>query len=261
MFKFLVPDKQLTATSKIESKFNLSKRQHGLLKREPLLHAAILKRNARNCRQYCTFLSYKSCSYPVFASLVRRYSTKDKPSETCTPCCGSSLPPPSNTPPKCIQYVTGYYYYPYGYWFCGPYHVSTNCNATCPPSIPKFCACLCPTCAAMNANSAKEREIPTETKSKSAFSELFPFHSNTSQRSASDVFQPFNHSLNCQCSFCLKESQDKTNVVPKLLVRRQLPTQQQRDNPTVEKNSFNYTTVPKYKNPYPNLENIAKDLY
>lgn len=45
-------------------------------------------------------------------------------------CC---LPPPCNTPAKCIQYMTGYYYYPYGTWFCGPYHVSTG---SCPCSGP-----------------------------------------------------------------------------------------------------------------------------
>lgn len=67
----------------------------------------------------------------------------------CGPCgnsCGCCcLPPPCNTPPKCIQYMTGYYYYPYGFWFCGPYHVQglcypVNCCAKCP------CPCPCPPC-------------------------------------------------------------------------------------------------------------------
>lgn len=55
--------------------------------------------------------------------------------------CGCNcLPPPCNTPPKCIQYMTGYYYYPYGFWFCGPYHVTGLCSpcGNCP------CPCPCP---------------------------------------------------------------------------------------------------------------------
>ncbi|XP_045530503.1 uncharacterized protein LOC123718139 isoform X1 [Pieris brassicae] len=40
----------------------------------------------------------------------------------------SCLPPPCDCPPKCIQYMTGYYYYPYGTWFCGPYHVTGTCT-------------------------------------------------------------------------------------------------------------------------------------
>ncbi|XP_045781503.1 uncharacterized protein LOC123878356 isoform X1 [Maniola jurtina] len=48
------------------------------------------------------------------------------------PCPGTTcLPPPCNTPPKCLQYMTGYYYYPYGTWFCGPYHVSTGPRGPC----------------------------------------------------------------------------------------------------------------------------------
>lgn len=30
--------------------------------------------------------------------------------------------------PQCMQYMTGYYYYPYGVWFCGPYHVCNTCQ-------------------------------------------------------------------------------------------------------------------------------------
>ena len=81
----------------------------------------------------------------------------------CGPCgcpCGCNcLPPPCNTPPKCIQYMTGYYYYPYGFWFCGPYHVTGTCvpagpckpggpcgpcACPCPCPCPKCCACLSP---------------------------------------------------------------------------------------------------------------------
>lgn len=62
----------------------------------------------------------------------------------CGPCgnsCGCNcLPPPCNTPPKCIQYMTGYYYYPYGFWFCGPYHVSGCCSPVGPcGSCPRPC--------------------------------------------------------------------------------------------------------------------------
>lgn len=64
--------------------------------------------------------------------------------------CGC-LPPPCNTSsPKCIQYMTGYYYYPYGVWFCGPYHVTGTCRAVnpagpcCGPCSP--CSCCAPCC-------------------------------------------------------------------------------------------------------------------
>ncbi|XP_075989547.1 uncharacterized protein LOC142985324 isoform X3 [Anticarsia gemmatalis] len=68
----------------------------------------------------------------AFTSSSRGYA--DKP--CCAPCCGCGcLPPPCNTPPKCIQYMTGYYYYPYGFWFCGPYHVTGTC-APCGPCCP-----------------------------------------------------------------------------------------------------------------------------
>lgn len=81
----------------------------------------------------------------------------------CGPCgngygCGC-LPPPCNTPPRCIQYMTGYYYYPYGVWFCGPYHVSGTCKSigpcspggpcgpcnSCSPCGPCGPCCVCPT--------------------------------------------------------------------------------------------------------------------
>lgn len=59
------------------------------------------------------------------------------PSPCPNNCC---LPPPCNTPPKCIKYMTGYYYYPYGTWFCGPYHVATGpcgpCTGPVTPSGP-----------------------------------------------------------------------------------------------------------------------------
>lgn len=81
----------------------------------------------------------------------------------CGPCgCPNGcncLPPPCNQPPKCIQYMTGYYYYPYGFWFCGPYHVTGTCTPVgpcgpCPSNCPpcpcaKCCACLSPVAAAV----------------------------------------------------------------------------------------------------------------
>ncbi|XP_013174492.1 PREDICTED: uncharacterized protein LOC106122893 isoform X1 [Papilio xuthus] len=71
----------------------------------------------------------------------------------CPSCCGN-LPPPCNQPPRCIQCMTGYYYYPYGYWFCGPYHVTGQCcpvgpGGICPKPCPPTPACVCPTAAAV----------------------------------------------------------------------------------------------------------------
>lgn len=62
------------------------------------------------------------------------------PCGPCGNCCGCNcLPPPCNTPPRCVQYMTGYYYYPYGVWFCGPYHITNLCRPVGP------CAkCPCP---------------------------------------------------------------------------------------------------------------------
>ncbi|XP_022819096.1 uncharacterized protein LOC111351405 isoform X2 [Spodoptera litura] len=88
------------------------------------------------------------------------------PAPPCGPCpcpfpcgpCGcpngcNCLPPPCNGPPKCIQYMTGYYYYPYGFWFCGPYHVTGQCTpvgpcAACPSPCGPPCGppCPCPPC-------------------------------------------------------------------------------------------------------------------
>ncbi|XP_063371178.1 uncharacterized protein LOC134659466 [Cydia amplana] len=70
----------------------------------------------------------------------------------CGPCCGNMadcncgrlLPPPCNTPPKCIQYMQGYYYYPYGTWFCGPYHVNTGAVPVCGPVCPGTACGLAP---------------------------------------------------------------------------------------------------------------------
>lgn len=64
----------------------------------------------------------------------------------CGPC--GCLPPPCNQPPRCVQYMTGYYYYPYGYWFCGPYHVSGICAPVGPSEPPKPGSDSGPKCSA-----------------------------------------------------------------------------------------------------------------
>lgn len=71
-------------------------------------------------------------------------------------CC---MPPPCNQPPRCLQNMTGYYHYPYGYWFCGPYNVTiapTPCEGPVRPGgscgpisgpCPNFHGvCPCKTC-------------------------------------------------------------------------------------------------------------------
>ncbi|PZC71212.1 hypothetical protein B5X24_HaOG213924 [Helicoverpa armigera] len=101
------------------------------------------------------------------------------------PCkCGCCLPAPCNTPPRCIQYMTGYYYYPYGFWFCGPYHVTGTCvpggpvspGGPCQPCAPNpggpcgpcnpCCVCgifnACGLVPALEASSAKEPPAPGE---------------------------------------------------------------------------------------------------
>lgn len=69
------------------------------------------------------------------------YAVKNIGSVCACPSPNCCLPPPCNTPAKCIQYMTGYYYYPYGTWFCGPYHVSTG---SCPCSGPVKPSGPCP---------------------------------------------------------------------------------------------------------------------
>ncbi|XP_032525950.2 nascent polypeptide-associated complex subunit alpha, muscle-specific form-like isoform X1 [Danaus plexippus] len=65
----------------------------------------------------------------------------------CAPCGCNCLPPPCNTPAKCLQYMTGYYYYPYGTWFCGPYHISTGpCGPCAGPVRPDGCGGPAPPC-------------------------------------------------------------------------------------------------------------------
>ncbi|KAJ8705831.1 hypothetical protein PYW08_012877 [Mythimna loreyi] len=92
------------------------------------------------------------CSYFHTADNVAKCAPACKPCPCpcgCPGCC-SCLPPPCNTPPKCIQYMTGYYYYPYGFWFCGPYHVTGTCvpSGPCSPGGPcgPCCGPPCPPC-------------------------------------------------------------------------------------------------------------------
>uniref|UniRef100_A0A2A4K570 Uncharacterized protein n=1 Tax=Heliothis virescens TaxID=7102 RepID=A0A2A4K570_HELVI len=107
----------------------------------------------------------------------------------CGPCgCPNGcncLPPPCNQPPKCIQYMTGYYYYPYGFWFCGPYHVSGTCTPvgpcaapcpSCPPPCPcaKCCACLSPVAAAAVGGAAQQRSQAVQRSSRPPHSSNAP---------------------------------------------------------------------------------------
>lgn len=55
--------------------------------------------------------------------------------------------------------MTGYYYYPYGTWFCGPYHASVSCacvNGKCPCPCP--CPKCCAACVCTIGNSANEED-------------------------------------------------------------------------------------------------------
>lgn len=80
-----------------------------------------------------------------------------KESYSSSPCC---MPPPCNQPPRCLQNMTGYYHYPYGYWFCGPYNVTIaptpcegpvraggSCGPICGPCPNFHGVCPCKTCS------------------------------------------------------------------------------------------------------------------
>ncbi|KAM3958680.1 LOW QUALITY PROTEIN: uncharacterized protein ACR2FA_007320 [Aphomia sociella] len=127
------------------------------------------------------------------------------PCGSCGNACGCSSPPPRNTPPRCIQYMTGYYYYPYGFWFCGPYHVSGTCcpvgpcaaSGPCAPCAPcKTCCppcCVCPATAAVMGGQATKKQpksgvVPsnhikcplsheTAKQGRAGISKYFPFNS------------------------------------------------------------------------------------
>ncbi|CAH2101545.1 unnamed protein product [Euphydryas editha] len=107
--------------------------------------AAALRRSCMN-KSYSTGIKTRpqflllQCNKRSSRCLWHYESCRTKSDCTC-------LPPPCNTPPRCIQYMTGYYYYPYGTWFCGPYHVAGSCpvGAKGPCPCPKCCvACICP---------------------------------------------------------------------------------------------------------------------
>lgn len=131
----------------------------------------------------------------------------------CNP-CGTCLPPPGgNHAPQCLQYMTGYYYYPYGTWFSGPFHVHGKCvpvSSTCVP--PQCCPAACCSCCITPAAAAalmqgglplqggqempfippSHVEVPLETsasvstpvedaskKNRPGFSKFFPFNSSS----------------------------------------------------------------------------------
>ncbi|XP_053603584.1 uncharacterized protein LOC128671268 [Plodia interpunctella] len=109
--------------------------------------------------------SYKKSS-PVLLCISSHLPdlTSKRPYSKCPPPCGpcpgpcgcACLPPPCNVPPRCLQFMTGYYYYPYGTWFCGPYHVTKPaccpvgpcgcgpCGPPCGPCGPCGPCCICP---------------------------------------------------------------------------------------------------------------------
>ncbi|VVD03933.1 unnamed protein product [Leptidea sinapis] len=59
------------------------------------------------------------------------------------PCCN---PASCKCNPTCVNYMTGYYYYPYGTWMCGPYHVSGKCVPVKGPVNSAECPCACAPC-------------------------------------------------------------------------------------------------------------------
>lgn len=103
-----------------------------------LLHDLILLNSHK--RLFSTYSTVSPPQNPAYSAIKNISATCACPA----PC--SCLPPPCNTPAKCLQYMTGYYYYPYGTWFCGPYHVKTgpcgpcsgpvNPGGPCGPSPP-----------------------------------------------------------------------------------------------------------------------------
>lgn len=136
--------------------------------------------------------------------LKRDYTTSNAGSPCpppCGPCCKGGygcLPPPCNTPPKCLQYMTGYYYYPYGTWFCGPYHVAGTCapvGGSCPCPCPVKCCpgCVCAPPQSMNASNKSISdinqfpvEVPCHTapkvpqEARTGFSKMFSFNPHPS---------------------------------------------------------------------------------
>lgn len=130
-------------------------------------------------------LQHKLCAMPSYmvkstALFKRTFSSKPCPCPCGCGCGCGCLPPPCNTPPKCIQYMTGYYYYPYGFWFCGPYHVSGTC-CPCGPCSPGkggvCCACskcCCCTCCPGVCGVVSPQANPRSFSAKSTYPQPFP---------------------------------------------------------------------------------------
>ncbi|XP_014371165.2 uncharacterized protein LOC106720878 isoform X1 [Papilio machaon] len=168
-------------------------------------HTFSAHKRRRSCRSLLTPVTPRATNVRSFAS--GRPCPCPCPCP-CPSCCGS-LPPPCNQPPRCIQCMTGYYYYPYGYWFCGPYHVTGQCcpvgpGGICPKPPCPTPACVCPTAAAVMPSfdqtpKATLSEQPVETPTpksplqssktsiseagarkagRSSFSNFFPFPSD-----------------------------------------------------------------------------------
>lgn len=94
----------------------------------------------RECKSL--FQKCRTLTHCMEINLIQiRAASTSATEKNCLPSPNCCLPPPCNTPAKCIQYMTGYYYYPYGTWFCGPYHVSTG---SCPCSGPVKPSGPCP---------------------------------------------------------------------------------------------------------------------
>lgn len=165
------------------------------------------------------------------------------PCGPCGNCCGCGcLPPPCNTPPRCIQYMTGYYYYPYGVWFCGPYHVAGTCKAVgpCSPGGPcgPCCSpggpcgpccgpcgacgpcCVCPTpggvLSAVGADQIKPGEVPSnqikstipcstpQGQTRFGISKYFPFNTTvTPQMNYNPGTRSRMHTSTSPCASCL----------------------------------------------------------
>ncbi|CAG4958349.1 unnamed protein product [Colias eurytheme] len=235
----------------------------------------------------------------------------------CGPCgckCGCScLPPPCNTPPRCIQYMTGYYYYPYGTWFCGPYHVQGTCVPVPRPGcVPCKCcpACICPAGAVFNPSEMNQpssfpnhdvttppiydptkrpgvskwlpncfprtptfnpkNPIPPvissivcgsygaqnaaaqQNVSQSVQDAQFPseYYHQSQVRASTVNNRTFDPQKKVKSPICHKRYKHY-HQCPQLDKPKTILTKEERDHPRIRPDSFNYSTIPQYKNPYP----------
>ncbi|XP_045781504.1 uncharacterized protein LOC123878356 isoform X2 [Maniola jurtina] len=142
-----------------------------------------------------SFRQYNSSTFPLkkvksYQEISKRHASCDPGCPCPFPCGCKCLPPPCNTPPKCVQYMTGYYYYPYGTWFCGPYHVSgikpdgSNCPCPCPVKCCPACVCAPAQNMSTNRNASETYQFPVEVpcntpkvpqESKTGMSKIFNF--------------------------------------------------------------------------------------